>query len=211
MSRFHFDQARALPPNTYYSLIFFVFRVYHCRQLTSVHKDKNLCLHSDRLGEFCVDLVGASHVSSLSRPLGKSSLVCALPENNLLAFPGNTTYGYPFVAFVAVASFPHPTAPRAPNIICAHSLPLHMILSCKQNMVGPGEVDDDLEGETQGECERFGPVRRCLIYELKVGSERKHNTPLSICLFFTCFFYERTSICRLPPPPPPTAGICFEC
>lgn len=35
-------------------------------------------------------------------------------------------------------------------------------------MVGPGEVDDDLEGETQGECERFGPVRRCLIYELKV-------------------------------------------
>lgn len=36
-------------------------------------------------------------------------------------------------------------------------------------MVGPGEVDDDLEGETQGECERFGPVRRCLIYEIKVG------------------------------------------
>lgn len=35
-------------------------------------------------------------------------------------------------------------------------------------MVGPGEVDDDLEGETQGECERFGPVRRCLIYEIKV-------------------------------------------
>lgn len=37
-----------------------------------------------------------------------------------------------------------------------------------QNMVGPGEVDDDLEAETQGECERFGPVRRCLIYEMKV-------------------------------------------
>ena len=36
-------------------------------------------------------------------------------------------------------------------------------------MVGPGEVDDDLEGETQGECERFGPVRRCLIYEIKVA------------------------------------------
>eukprot|EP00904_Undaria_pinnatifida_P005629 jgi/Undpi1/2196/HiC_scaffold_12.g05582.m1 len=38
-----------------------------------------------------------------------------------------------------------------------------------KNMVGPGEVDDDLEGETQGECERFGPVRRCLIYEIKGG------------------------------------------
>ncbi|CAN0540812.1 unnamed protein product, partial [Ectocarpus sp. 8 AP-2014] len=37
-----------------------------------------------------------------------------------------------------------------------------------QNMVGPGEVDDELEGETSGECERFGPVRRCLIYEIKV-------------------------------------------
>ncbi|CAN0489920.1 unnamed protein product, partial [Hapterophycus canaliculatus] len=35
-------------------------------------------------------------------------------------------------------------------------------------MVGPGEVDDELEGETSGECERFGPVRRCLIYEIKV-------------------------------------------
>eukprot|EP00903_Cladosiphon_okamuranus_P012880 g12028.t1 len=38
-----------------------------------------------------------------------------------------------------------------------------------KNMVGPGEVDDELEGETSGECERFGPVRRCLIYEIKGG------------------------------------------
>ncbi|CAM9141310.1 unnamed protein product [Discosporangium mesarthrocarpum] len=36
-----------------------------------------------------------------------------------------------------------------------------------KNMVGPGEVDDALEGETQGECEKFGPVRSCMIYELK--------------------------------------------
>lgn len=39
-----------------------------------------------------------------------------------------------------------------------------------QNMVGPGEVDDELESETSGECERFGPVRRCLIYEIKVSA-----------------------------------------
>ena len=38
----------------------------------------------------------------------------------------------------------------------------------RQNMVGPGEVDDELERETSGECERFGPVRRCLIFEIKV-------------------------------------------
>ncbi|KAJ3410964.1 Splicing factor 45 [Chytridiales sp. JEL 0842] len=34
-----------------------------------------------------------------------------------------------------------------------------------QNMVGPGEVDDDLEEETASECSKFGPVERCVIYE----------------------------------------------
>lgn len=44
-----------------------------------------------------------------------------------------------------------------------------------QNMVGPGEVDDDLEGETSGECERFGPVRRCLIFEIKVTRKKSES------------------------------------
>lgn len=43
-----------------------------------------------------------------------------------------------------------------------------MACNVRQNMVGPGEVDDELERETSGECERFGPVRRCLIFEIKV-------------------------------------------
>lgn len=34
-----------------------------------------------------------------------------------------------------------------------------------QNMVGPGEVDEDLESETAEECTKFGPVVRCKIYE----------------------------------------------
>lgn len=34
-------------------------------------------------------------------------------------------------------------------------------------MVGPGEVDEDLESETAEECARFGPVIRCRIYEEK--------------------------------------------
>ena len=34
-------------------------------------------------------------------------------------------------------------------------------------MVGPGEVDDTLQEETAAECEKFGPVVRCLIYEVK--------------------------------------------
>lgn len=35
-----------------------------------------------------------------------------------------------------------------------------------QNMVGPGEVDDDLEIETKMECTKYGEVVKCLIYEI---------------------------------------------
>ncbi|KAG0089443.1 hypothetical protein BGZ92_004774 [Podila epicladia] len=37
------------------------------------------------------------------------------------------------------------------------------------NMVGPGEVDDSLQEETAAECEKFGPVVRCLIFEIQNG------------------------------------------
>ncbi|KAG0356529.1 hypothetical protein BG005_004527 [Podila minutissima] len=37
------------------------------------------------------------------------------------------------------------------------------------NMVGPGEVDDSLQEETAAECEKFGPVVRCLIFEVQNG------------------------------------------
>ncbi|XP_032896061.1 splicing factor 45 isoform X1 [Amblyraja radiata] len=35
-----------------------------------------------------------------------------------------------------------------------------------RNMVGPGEVDDDLEGETKEECEKYGKVTKCVIFEI---------------------------------------------
>ena len=35
-----------------------------------------------------------------------------------------------------------------------------------QNMVGPGEVDNDLEAETKEECKKYGEVVKCLIYEI---------------------------------------------
>jgi len=35
------------------------------------------------------------------------------------------------------------------------------------NLVGAGEVDDTLQEETAEECERYGVVERCLIYEVK--------------------------------------------
>lgn len=35
-----------------------------------------------------------------------------------------------------------------------------------QNMVGRGEVDEDLEGETKEECEKYGKVIKCVIFEV---------------------------------------------
>jgi splicing factor 45 len=36
-----------------------------------------------------------------------------------------------------------------------------------QNMVGPGEVDEDLQPETTEECSKYGEVANCLVYEVK--------------------------------------------
>ena len=36
-----------------------------------------------------------------------------------------------------------------------------------QNMVGPGEVDEDLEPETFEECGKYGKVIKCLIFEVR--------------------------------------------
>ncbi|XP_028307148.1 splicing factor 45 [Gouania willdenowi] len=35
-----------------------------------------------------------------------------------------------------------------------------------RNMVGRGEVDEDLEGETKEECEKYGKVTKCVIFEI---------------------------------------------
>jgi splicing factor 45 len=44
-------------------------------------------------------------------------------------------------------------------------------------MVGPGDVDDDLEVETKEECQKYGDVNKVVIFEVD------HN---KICVFF-CF------------------------
>ncbi|KAJ1920088.1 hypothetical protein IWQ60_007077 [Tieghemiomyces parasiticus] len=38
-----------------------------------------------------------------------------------------------------------------------------VIILC--NMVNPGEVDPDLQQETSEECQKYGPVTKCLVYE----------------------------------------------
>lgn len=37
-----------------------------------------------------------------------------------------------------------------------------------QNMVGPGEVDEELQPEVAEECSKYGAVDKCLIYEVSV-------------------------------------------
>ena len=36
-------------------------------------------------------------------------------------------------------------------------------------MVGPGEVDEDLQPETAEECSKYGPVAKVIIYEVSKG------------------------------------------
>jgi len=43
-----------------------------------------------------------------------------------------------------------------------------MYVACAQNMVGPGEVDDELESETAEECSKYGKVVKCLIFEVSL-------------------------------------------
>ena len=43
-------------------------------------------------------------------------------------------------------------------------------------MVGPGEVDDDLEGETKEECAgKYGPIVKVLIFERKGAGVRPED------------------------------------
>lgn len=35
-------------------------------------------------------------------------------------------------------------------------------------MVGPGEVDEDLEPETAEECTKYGEVEKCVIFEVMI-------------------------------------------
>lgn len=47
-----------------------------------------------------------------------------------------------------------------------HGSPL-TLLSSVQNMVGPGEVDEDLQPEVTEECTKYGEVSNCLVYEVR--------------------------------------------
>ena len=41
-----------------------------------------------------------------------------------------------------------------------------MMITSVQNMVGLGEVDDELETETAEECSKYGKVAKVIIFEV---------------------------------------------
>ena len=43
----------------------------------------------------------------------------------------------------------------------------YILFWCPQNMVGPGEVDEDLQPEVTEECTKYGEVSNCLVYEIR--------------------------------------------
>ncbi|XP_028810352.1 splicing factor 45 isoform X2 [Denticeps clupeoides] len=59
----------------------------------------------------------------------------------------------------------------------ADANPLTEILKCPtkvvllRNMVGRGEVDEDLEVETKEECEKYGKVIKCVIFEISDATD----------------------------------------
>ncbi|CAH1785008.1 unnamed protein product, partial [Owenia fusiformis] len=62
-------------------------------------------------------------------------------------------------------AFPPPPQPP-PVVNTAELLKNPSKVVVLRNMVGPGEVDDDLEGETAEECSKYGKVTKCLIFEI---------------------------------------------
>ncbi|ELT92163.1 hypothetical protein CAPTEDRAFT_67241, partial [Capitella teleta] len=64
------------------------------------------------------------------------------------------------VRICAVTEMPRPEVSNA-NLL---KNPSKVILL--RNMVGPGEVDDDLEPETAEECAKYGKVIKCVIFEI---------------------------------------------
>ncbi|XP_028987275.1 poly(U)-binding-splicing factor PUF60a isoform X2 [Betta splendens] len=54
-----------------------------------------------------------------------------------------------------------------------------------RNMVGPEDIDDDLEGEVTEECGKFGQVKRVIIYQERQGEEDDADIIVKIFVEFS--------------------------
>ncbi|MCL7047469.1 hypothetical protein MKW94_007542 [Papaver nudicaule] len=57
-----------------------------------------------------------------------------------------------------------PESEKKPKSVNINGAPTRVLLL--RNMVGPGEVDDELEEEVASECAKYGTVTRVLIFEI---------------------------------------------
>ncbi|KAJ1983623.1 hypothetical protein H4R34_001171 [Dimargaris verticillata] len=86
------------------------------------------------------------------------------------------------------------TSPLLPSFLPSnHANPLApqstVVLLC--NMVGPGEVDDELQEETMEECRRYGPVLLCKVLEVTDGSVPSEKAVRIFVQFATADAAER--------------------
>ena len=54
-----------------------------------------------------------------------------------------------------------------------------------KNMVGPEDLDDELEAEVTDECGKFGNVNRVIIYQEKQGEEEDAEVIVKIFVEFS--------------------------
>nr|XP_015811960.2 poly(U)-binding-splicing factor PUF60a isoform X1 [Nothobranchius furzeri] len=59
------------------------------------------------------------------------------------------------------------------------------IVMVLRNMVGPEDIDDDLEGEVMEECGKFGQVKRVIIYQERQGEEEDAEIVVKIFVEFS--------------------------
>uniref|UniRef100_A0A673GRY3 Poly(U)-binding-splicing factor PUF60-B-like n=1 Tax=Sinocyclocheilus rhinocerous TaxID=307959 RepID=A0A673GRY3_9TELE len=56
-------------------------------------------------------------------------------------------------------------------LFCTSLCPQQSTVMVLRNMVGPEDIDDDLEGEVMEECGKYGAVNRVIIYQERQGDE----------------------------------------
>lgn len=67
----------------------------------------------------------------------------------------------------------------------SHLAPVQSTVMVLRNMVGPEDIDDDLEGEVTEECGKFGSVNRVIIYQEKQGEEEDADIIVKIFVEFS--------------------------
>lgn len=89
------------------------------------------------------------------------------------------------VGGVASAEGPHATSHPRRGLTCPSCRLLQSTVMVLRNMVGPDDIDDDLEGEVTEECGKFGQVKRVIIYQERQGEEDDADVIVKIFVEFS--------------------------